>query len=871
AITGGYYHSLALKSDGTVWAWGHNNYGQLGDGTTTDRLTPVQVQNLTNIVAIAGGSSHSLALKSDGTVWAWGYNNYGQLGDGTTTNRLTPIQVQNLTNIVAITGGGSHSLALKSDGTVWAWGYNRYGQLGDGTTTNRYVPIQVQNLTNVIAIAGGGSHSLALKSDGTVWAWGRNNYGQLGDGTTTARNTPVQVQNIANVNSVAAGNSHSFAWANCPSFSVYPQITGIEHEPCYGVIISFTLGVPATRHNLYVDGLLVKSNVISPVSYDPEDTYEHSYTIRAIYFSDMCFVDSQPYTFSDTSNSSPSKPTITAVNDLELNFLSGIQIFYEGGSPSTRRDLYMDGNLVQMNFVSGQIYQPGDTKLHFYKIRAINGECYKDSDELIGVDRRINSSICSFTWGFNYYGQLGDGTTTSRETPTQVQNLSDIVTVSGGGAHSLALKSDGTVWAWGNNSSGQLGDGTTTESHEPIQVQNLTNVIDIVCGNVHCLALKSDGTVWAWGNNYYGQLGDGSTIDRYVPVQVSNLTNVVAIAGGWYHSLALKSDGTVWAWGYNYYGQLGDGTTTNRLTPVSVQNLSNVIAIAAGEYHTIALQNAGTVWAWGRNNYGQLGDGTTTNKNIPSQVQNLEDIVSIAVGESHSLALKDDGTVWSWGFNSVGQLGDGTTTNRLTPVQVQNITKNVAVAAGTHHSISVSSCVLITPPVISSIENYDQSCSLKISFTLGSPATKNELWVDSNYVKDVNSSPDYYSPQDNFEHQFMIRAVNGSCIVDSIPISAAETDCVEIPIPPEVAVGNDYVWAGEAMQWNLEPTASGYKVYRGTKNQLENLCNENQDFCQRYNRPNNYLDVSFDDPALIDPENKVLYYLITGYNSLGQE
>ena len=124
------------------------------------------------MVAIAGGDSHSLALKSDGTVWAWGYNGCGQLGDGSTTNRLTPVQVSGLTGVVAIAGGGSHSLALKSDGTVWAWGCNDYGQLGDGTTTNRLTPVQVSGLTGVVAIAGGGAHSLALKSDGTVWAWG---------------------------------------------------------------------------------------------------------------------------------------------------------------------------------------------------------------------------------------------------------------------------------------------------------------------------------------------------------------------------------------------------------------------------------------------------------------------------------------------------------------------------------------------------------------------------------------------------------------------------------------------------------------------------------------------------------------------------
>ncbi|HUT69838.1 MAG TPA: Calx-beta domain-containing protein [Desulfatiglandales bacterium] len=193
SIAGGGAHTLALKDDDTLWAWGYNYYGQLGDGTTTDRTTPVQVSNITDVVAIAGGYYHTLALKADGTLWAWGANWYGQLGDGTTTHRTTPVQVLNLTNVIATAGGGEHTLALKADGTLWAWGCNGYGQLGNGTTTHRTTPAQVPSLTDVVAITAGAYHILALKADGTLWAWGYNYYGQLGDGTTTDRTTPVQV------------------------------------------------------------------------------------------------------------------------------------------------------------------------------------------------------------------------------------------------------------------------------------------------------------------------------------------------------------------------------------------------------------------------------------------------------------------------------------------------------------------------------------------------------------------------------------------------------------------------------------------------------------------------------------------------------
>ncbi|WP_368667433.1 RCC1 domain-containing protein, partial [Corallococcus sp. AB030] len=198
ALAAGDFHTHAVKQDGTVWAWGRNEYGQLGDGTTTDRLRPVQVPGLTGVTALATGSSnHTLALKQDGTLWGWGDNGFGALGDGTTTDRLTPVQVPGMTGVTALATGPFHTLALKQDGTVWAWGNNADGELGDGTTTDRLTPVQVPGMTGVTALAAGAFHTLALKQDGTVWAWGDNFVGGLGDGTTTDRLTPVQVQGLS--------------------------------------------------------------------------------------------------------------------------------------------------------------------------------------------------------------------------------------------------------------------------------------------------------------------------------------------------------------------------------------------------------------------------------------------------------------------------------------------------------------------------------------------------------------------------------------------------------------------------------------------------------------------------------------------------
>lgn len=208
-VAAGANHTVVVKPDNTVWVWGANSGGQLGDGTTTLRSTPIQVSTLSGIVAVAAGATHTLALKSDGTVYAWGNNTYGQIGDGTTTTRLSPA-VANVTGIVAIAAGDYHSVALASDGRVWVWGRNSNGQIGKGTTsTAESTPYVHTTLTSASAVGAGANHTLVVKSDGTVWAFGLNGNGQLGDASTTQRTTPVQMSGVANATAVAGGDRHS--------------------------------------------------------------------------------------------------------------------------------------------------------------------------------------------------------------------------------------------------------------------------------------------------------------------------------------------------------------------------------------------------------------------------------------------------------------------------------------------------------------------------------------------------------------------------------------------------------------------------------------------------------------------------------------
>ena len=219
SVASGGNHSLYLKSDGSLWAMGRNNYGQLGDGTGTQRLSPVEIES-SGVSSVAAGSHHSLYLKSDGSLWAMGWNGSGQLGDGTTISRSSPVQVLDapggdpVTNVVSVDANSSHSLYLKSDGSLWAMGDNMDGQLGDGTDMDRSSPGEIES-SGVSSVAAGGEHSLYLKSDGSLWAMGRNNFGQLGTGNNLTRKSPVQVLDaeygspVTDVVSVFAGSRHS--------------------------------------------------------------------------------------------------------------------------------------------------------------------------------------------------------------------------------------------------------------------------------------------------------------------------------------------------------------------------------------------------------------------------------------------------------------------------------------------------------------------------------------------------------------------------------------------------------------------------------------------------------------------------------------
>jgi alpha-tubulin suppressor-like RCC1 family protein len=237
----------------------------------------------------------------------------------------------------------------------------------------------------------------------------------------------------------------------------------------------------------------------------------------------------------------------------------------------------------------------------------------------------------------------------------------------------VGINTIGVAYAWGRNRYGQLGDGTTTNRTTPTRVSGGHTLASISAGGYHTVGITTSGDAYAWGRNNYGQLGlaPPMTGDRLTPTRVTGGHTWASISAGRYHTVGITTDGEAGAWGRNNYGQLGVGTTTNRLTPGLVSGGHTWASISAGYYHTVGITTSADAYAWGRNDDGPLGDGTTTQRLTPTRVSGSHTWASISAGGYHTVGITTtSGAAYAWGYNGYGELGDGTTTDRLTPVLV---------------------------------------------------------------------------------------------------------------------------------------------------------------------------------------------------------
>ncbi|HET7294697.1 MAG TPA: chitobiase/beta-hexosaminidase C-terminal domain-containing protein [Vicinamibacteria bacterium] len=829
-VAAGASHSLFLRSDTAVFAAGANSYGQLGDNSTTQRTSPVQVVGsggsgtLTDVISVAAGWDHSLALKSDGSVWTWGRNQYGQLGDNSTTNRSSPVQAKGvggagyLTDIVGISADRYHSLAVKSDGRVYAWGYNATSQLGDGTTTDRSTPVLVQGLTGAIAVQAGAYHSLALRNDGLVLGWGDNTNGQLGDGTTWGpRTIPVAVEDLANVVSIAAGSY--FSLAALGDGSVY----------AWGINTNGELGEPSFASPTTLPGLVAALSGITRVASGDSHALALSSDLKAWAWGlngsgrvgdGTTVTRKSPVQLADaglnwkvaTPTFSVATGTYTTDQNVTLASLtSGATIRYttDGSDPTGGSTQYSSAVAVGASltlkaraFKSGMPDSNVDSRIYTMKVATpgaapgtgtyTSSQNVTLSDGTSGVTLRyttdgseptssstqytaalpINSAttlkvrgfrngwtdsdVATFTYSFNY-GTLaapgvsptagtylttqsvtmthGDAQATIRyttdgtePTATSTAYTAPFLLTATGTVKAKAFRTNYTTSATTSvaytvkvaaptfgTSAGNYAAGQTTTINDATSGVTIRYTINGVDPTSNDPTIASGGAIALGNFTLKARAFKTGCQDSDVTSAAYTITGSVAstpsgadVRAGETHSLTLLAGGSVYGWGGNSFGSIGDNTQTDRWLPVQTKDtagtgyLTGISAISAWN-HGLAVKSDGTAWAWGRGWEGQIGDNGTTNRLTPQQVKGpggsgfLTSVVAVAAGSGHSVAVKSDGSVWAWGSNGNGRLGDGTTTNRLTPVQVVGVggtgtlANIVAVAAGDNFSLALRS------------------------------------------------------------------------------------------------------------------------------------------------------------------------------------
>jgi alpha-tubulin suppressor-like RCC1 family protein len=334
----------------------------------------------------------------------------------------------------------------------------------------------------------------------------------------------------------------------------------------------------------------------------------------------------------------------------------------------------------------------------------------------------VPASGTALLWGDNTWGQVGDGTSVGpKYTATALKSSTLPATtlwkaVAAGGSHTLAIRSDGSLWTWGLNAAGQLGDGTRTAQVSPKQIGVAKDWIAVAAGDAHSVALEATN-IMSWGLNSAGQLGLGAslTVPNYttaaiVPTKVGKAISIVAgnpvlstlpftglgwsaISAGGNHTLVLRADGQIYSWGDNTSGQLGQVIVSYPSVPTPISPLGvsalGAFAISAGRNHSLAIDSLSQLYAWGANASGQLGDGSTALKLAPVQVNADTDWYSVSAGGAHTLAIKLDRSLWAWGSNSDGQLGNGSTSDALVPVQIGTAKNWDVVAAGRFHSMAI--------------------------------------------------------------------------------------------------------------------------------------------------------------------------------------
>ena len=652
-------HTCYIDGNNDAYCFGDNTAGKLGDGTTTQSYLPVKVSGDYKFREIAVSEDASCGILTNDSVVCWGEGGTGELGNGGTADSSTPVFVNTNLNFTTLTSANHLMCGYLENGSAVCWGYGSAGQFGDGVSSNRLTPAFIAPSWNFTQYAFGEVHTCGILYNGTVYCWGNNGEGERGDNSTLVGdggvvvNTPVPV----------VGDNLTFKWIDAGE----DQNCGILTNGslmCWGENAEHQLGVEGIDRSLYpifadtsLDGFdrvylskhvgfgfLENGSVVAwgcsitqssygegtincstkPILVNWDFDYEIDTLTNPVWNSEhYCFLnDGLPYCWGESkgNNGLPfdsryiSFPVKFLLNNTIFN--SRDEIFFGGRNYCLLIDgnPYCVGNNVFNNLGTGEkkdvISYPTSILRNF-----VFDKFFKSVDVSCGILEN-GSAMC---WGRNDFGQLGDNTTLSRDSPVFIYgNYSFDSLYLAHLAHPVCgLLQNGTAMCWGRNDFGQLGDNSTIQKEIPTTVYGNYNFSSLDVGRFSVCGILENGTAMCWGRNDFGQLGDNSTIQKEIPTPVYGDYTFNSISRGLYHTCGLLQNGAAMCWGLNNDGQLGDNTTVERYIPTSVYGNYSFSEISLAPYFTCGLLQNGAAMCWGRNNYGQLGNGNFDNSKIP--------------------------------------------------------------------------------------------------------------------------------------------------------------------------------------------------------------------------------------------------------------
>ena len=668
-----------LASGCQIWAWGDNSLGSVGNGTTLDQSTPVEISP-EDFGQVDGIDATYCGIRTVGSLWCWGRNDLGQVGDGTTTDARVPVQVGTSTLWSQVAVGTAHGCAIRLDGTLWCWGSDHAGQLGNGPGVgDEPSPVQVGSATDWVTVAAGRNTTCGIRGGaGNLWCWGTfpQLLRPLPELQAQTGWTEVSAGSEGFQDEVCAIRAPGELWCGTGAPTSREDLstqwtavdTGLDHHcgirdgeaRCWGDNGYGQIGDGTTIDRL--DPTVVAGgHEWSSISVGPTHTCGVRTNGRA-----MCWGQNDGRfgngTFPDWLT--PVQiGTMTNWVDLSAGLDGTCGLRANGAAWCTGSNFH--GQRGDGSGVSSSLsYRPvGFPRNHKHAAAGRDFSCSVSTDGAL------------WCWGANTLGQVGDGSTTNRLRPARVGDGYSWTRVESGDNHSCATRTDGSLWCWGANGSGQVGKGASGSPQlTPIQIgtaswRRVSGGGDTSCG------VQTAGSLWCWGSGF------GTS-----PSQVGGDLDWADLSVGPDHRCARKVDNSLHCWGDNAFGQLGLGDTTTRAAPTSVGGSWS--SVAAGSLFTCGIQTDSTLHCWGWGFNGQLGHGNTASQTSPLQV-GVATWQTVSAGGTHTCGAQTNNRIYCWGGNSQGQVGDGTTTNRTAPVVVTSIGQDFRrVATGRDHTIA---------------------------------------------------------------------------------------------------------------------------------------------------------------------------------------